>query len=138
MSNDAEIRRLSLIDAQAQCPTLRLSVVEEIGEIAQAIKVEDGGYGCSYKTLDEPSIMECVDLYICAKGMEAVDGPRDHSKTQWDLILLRLARLAERGDWETLANEARVLYMDRGGNPDDFDQYVADKLAKWAANAGHA
>ncbi len=44
---------------------LYVSTVEELGEVARAIKIENRGVGTSCKVLDESAKEECVDLFIC-------------------------------------------------------------------------
>lgn len=143
MKADEEIKRLSLIDAAAQHPTLRLSVVEEIGEIARAINVETGGYGKSGKTLDEPSYMECVDLYICAMGLLYLDGddtgaeehPGFLPKSIDDNMKMLLLDTCN-GHWKSLAKYAFLLYARLGGKVEHFESNVLAKLAKWEKNLG--
>jgi NTP pyrophosphatase (non-canonical NTP hydrolase) len=71
-----------------------LALVEEVGEVAQAINVEDHGKG---KTLKEDSAEECVDVILCALELF-------YSRGGDDELLIR--KMDEKLDkWENRLND---------------------------------
>jgi hypothetical protein len=84
--------------------------VEELGEVAGAMAVEDAGVGKSYKpTPNEPSYTECVDLAVCALSLFYARGGT--KRDFLDIIERKLTK------WEV--NQAKSIGDIMLGEPDE-------------------
>ena len=143
---------------------LYYSTVEELGEIARALKIENKAAGTANKELDEDSKSECVDLYICAAALWVASGISDmtlllpenhryhqvHDDTRKYLSALSIPHLVKDAaqsigrmdplsrnnehDSLKLAEATYPLFLVLGGTQDEFEATMKAKLDKWNNN----
>lgn len=125
-----------------------LSCLEELGELARAIKIEDKIPGNAHKSLDEPSYSEAIDLFICIASLEITKDPEVQFIHSYDDSIL--FHLAEQRELDYLMKKVtkilsydiisypseRVtypicIYYKRGGKLTEFKTIALAKLDKW-------
>lgn len=121
------------------------STVEELGEVARAIKIENDGVGTKSKILDESARHECVDLFICGvaiwlsidKGNDRAVFQRDDDADIFDLManaayaigLMRSGRFGY-----ILSSIAYKMFFVLDGTQEELEETMKAKLDKWKNN----
>jgi hypothetical protein len=126
---------------------------EEIGELARELKIEEKVFGNDYKSPDEGSKAEAVDLFIGATCMYLARGIlikdetvaerlRDSLTTGWLAmpsqvrsvfeILWDAAKGLSTCHLDTItARAAMEIFFQRMGTADEFIETISKKLDKW-------
>lgn len=158
------IKKLTDIDMQHKKTSIHLfaSLMEEIGEFARELKIEEKVFGNTYKKPDEGTLAELVDVEICCWAL--VFSQLDHltlvfSKLDFQLcLMLDTARHAiqpynmfeslgllvdgmgaafskEEGAYRSFiaATFTHAMFEKRGGTTEQFEELMTKKLDKWEA-----
>lgn len=72
-----QLNKLMLADPNENTYTILAHTMEELGEFATAICIEDGSKVKGYKKLDESSISEAIDVLICVISLYNVRGGKN-------------------------------------------------------------
>jgi len=131
-----------------------LMVIEEFGELATEIKIEQKMFGAGHKQVKEGSAGESVDLFITAAAVLFAVEPNLNLETSncWDYEVNTYEPFALMGEvTEHLPNMTTSTYSccavmllamflfcsTKGNEPEsfiEFASYVNKKLDKWTAN----
>ena len=121
------------------------SILEELGELARAIKIEEGVLGNKNKKLDEPSYSECVDLFICIVSYHITNNGNTDEIRPYDnnhmtnvcgpevkfLLLKQFSGSLVNWGVTLQLHDCYRLYHACGGTAENFVAICDSKLDKW-------
>lgn len=113
------------------------SLLEELGELARELKIEEKVFGNFHKAPGEGTKGEAVDVFICANIQMYKDEFEEWSDWKWptevkDDVFDLLEELYEelQFGWNA-AQLAIYIFIQRGGTPEEFLIILKNKLDKW-------
>ena len=155
------IKKLTELDLENKSNNeLWASLLEELGEYARELKIEKKVFGNTYKTPDEGTHGELVDIFICAAALyfaqngklyeglfefelldslPVIDYEKEKPKDEFDCLQTMTRYAAEyntlhgRYSMFNLATYSASLYC-LNKTPEEFVDYCTKKLNKWEKN----